>query len=285
MGAETRRLVDQVQAAALSGAAELLQPGVTMLVERIEPQWCSGFLGYYELESGNVQDLYVYMKETWGGRRYKLTALSVDGKPAWDMRLNISGVPLDEGQAIDRVQYLGLPTPATTTAPAQQHYAPPQQPQQVDALAIARLVLEAQREGAKERTQGFEALVSSQAEQTRGLVEAVTRRDQDREQRSSFRTQLNEVVEASQELEQVRRVLAPEPRASRREESEPEDPMRGALREASKDFLSSFAASRLTRMGAPPRAGAPTHAREAQQKPAENTDIPAGVPSGQKRGR
>lgn len=283
LGGESRRVVDNVQASALREAAAVLQPGITLLIERLEPQWCGGFQAYYELETDNVLELYTYMKETWGGRRYKVTALSPDGKPAWDMRMNIGGQPLEESVPIDRAEYLGLPSALqrvqAIAAPAPVHV----QQSAVDPIALLKLIMDAQREGARERTEGFEAIVQAQAEQTRGLVEAVTRRDQQQETRTSFRSQLGEVVEATQALEQVRDVLGPrEPRGGRRSPDD-DDPMKGALREAGKDFLTSFAKSRLSPMGAGARASAPTHVRETPQNTGNSGDIPAGVPSGQRR--
>lgn len=260
-------MIDHHQADALREVAGMLRPGVTMLVERLEPQWAAGFLAYYELETGNIVDLYSYMKDTWGGKRYKLTALTPQGKPAWETRLNIAGVPLDEGTPLQRD--VVAPTPPSQAQP----------PQSMDSV-ILKLLLETERDNRKSMKETFTEMARSHAEQTRGLVAAVTRRQEDERERSSFTQQLTDMVSATRALEEVRNELAPPQRASKKDDDD-DDGLKGALREATKDFVTGFVGSRLTRGHAPTRASASTPAQPPKQP--QNDDIPRGVPSGQRR--
>lgn len=269
MGAETRRVIDHQQADALRDVAAMLRPGVTMLIERLEPQWAAGFLAYYELESGRLVDLYSYMKETWGGKRYKLTALTPQGKPAWETRLNIAGVPLDEGTPLQR----DIVAPAALPPPA------PVQQQPTD-VALFKLLMEMGREDRKTMKETFTEMARSHAEQTRGLVSAVTRRDEDQRERGSFVQQLGEVLQATQAIEDVRNVLAPTPRESKKDDEGEGSELRGAAREAMRDFFKGVIGTQLTRAGAPTRASAGTPARGPISP--ENGEIPRGVPAGQR---
>lgn len=123
-GRAQRDVVDRMAAQQLQELANVLQPGVLVDIERVRPRWCAGSLETYELDDGNVRELWDYIREECGGERYTLTVLHPNGQPAFVTTMRVPGPPRHEGERVTRREWRTLingepeTEPATAQAPA-----------------------------------------------------------------------------------------------------------------------------------------------------------------------
>jgi len=104
----------------LQSLFSLLQPGVTVLIERLQPSWCSGLLEEVHLDDSIGLDYFI---ETWGGQILSVKVRGEKGRLHGCYKINLSSYPpLVYGRPIkkhDKSQVFHDDDPAPNpTAPA-----------------------------------------------------------------------------------------------------------------------------------------------------------------------
>lgn len=236
VGPVTRGVADQAAAGELAELARALRPGTTVRLERLRPSWCAGWLEDIELEAGGMRDLYDHVRNEWGGQRYRMQVLMPSGQVAFTSSLNISGPPMHEGRRIDRDEWEGYGQSSRRSANPQQQRTQPKGDELSGILGVFKLIMDTQNEATKTQMESVREFVKNSAAQNQDLIEALALRDGEKAGRASLREQLGEIVEATQAIEGVRKVLGGGRQSNSRRE-EDDDPMKEAVREATKHFI------------------------------------------------
>lgn len=74
----------------LQSLFSLLQPGVTVLIERLQPSWCSGLLEEVHLDDSIGLDYFI---ETWGGQILSVKVRGDKGRLHGCYKINLSSYP------------------------------------------------------------------------------------------------------------------------------------------------------------------------------------------------
>lgn len=293
IGTETRRIGDSQYADALTQLAYVLRPDNIVTLERLQPSWCVGYLEDFVLspEFAGLNELRSYLRDTYGGKVFRITVLYPNGQPAWDARLNIDAPPRYEGRLIYRDTWNGdrAPEPRANPAPVERVQPPQANVSSIfsDLKDVLQFAVGFATEGSRDRDAKMVEFMRESRQQTEGLVKAMLERDTATAKAGSFREQLGEFVQASQALDEVKAVLAPE--ASSPAQSE-ESLVDGAMREAMKGYIGK-AMTAFTQQGMGPitrshaRTSAPARGAQNMQNRPQNQAIPDAVVTGQARRR
>jgi hypothetical protein len=274
-GPITRGVADQTAGSELAELARLLRPGTTVRLERMRPSWCAGWLEDIELEAGGMRDLYDHVRNEWGGQRYRMQVLMPSGQVAFTSSLNISGPPLHEGRRIDRDEWEGYGSSSRRANPQAQQQRAPAKDDLTGILGVFKLIMDTQSESTKQSLESVRELVRNSAAQNQDLIEALANRDGERAGRTSLREQLGEIVEATQAIEGVRKVLGGGRQSNSREPNK-DDPMQEALREATKHFIGGAMGSIFTRKQGSPAQRPPQGQRRMGPPPASRSGVRQG---------
>lgn len=293
VGTETRRIGDRHFADALEQLAAVLEPENVVTIERLQPTWCTGYLEDFVLtpDLAGVNELRSYLRDTYGGKVFRVSVLYANGQPAWESRINIDGPPRYEGALIFRDRWNGDKAPEVRQ-PVQQQLQQHQQPQQQstasvfsDLKEVLGFAIEFATAGSRDRDDKMVAMMREASVQQKELVQSILQRDTATAKSQSFVGQLGEFVTASQAIDQVRDMLAP---AGEREAPNEEGLVDGAMREAMKGYIGKAMGS-FAQQGMGPitrtrtRAPAPERAPPQMQNRPGNPSIPDAVVSGQTR--
>lgn len=277
VGPFTRSVADQAAGSELAELARALRPGTTVRLERLRPSWCAGWVEDIELEAGGMRDLYDHVRNEWGGQRYRMQVLLPSGQVGFTSSLNISGPPMHEGRRIDRDEWEGYGNSRRASNPQQST-------QRTQArggddinglLGIFKLFMDTTQEGTKQQLESVRELVRTSAAQNQDLIEAIATRDGERNGRASLREQLGELVEATQAIEGVKKVLGAGRQNNSRREAE-DDPMQGALREATKHFVTNAMGSFFSRKQGPSQGQPPPQQRRGPPGPPPRSGVRQG---------
>jgi hypothetical protein len=294
IGTETRRIGDSQYADALTQLAYVLRPDNIVTIERLQPSWCVGYLEDFVLspEFAGVNELRAYLRDTYGGKVFRVTVLYPNGQPAWESRINVDAPPRYEGRLIYRDTWNGDRAPETRAPAHVERQAP--QPQQSNASVFSDLkdvlsfAVSFATEGSRDRDNKMVEMMKESRESTRELVKALLERDTATAKAGSFREQLGEFVQASQALDEVKNQLAPDAGQGAQTEESIVD---GAMREAMKGYIGNAIGAFTQKGGMGPivrshaRARAPARGPQNGMNRPQNQAIPDAVVTGQPRRR
>lgn len=278
VGPHARNVADQVAGSELAELSRALRPGTTVRVERLRPSWAAGWVEDLELDRGGMRELYDHVAGEWGGQKYRLSPLLPSGAAAFSATLAISGPPLHEGRRIDRDEWDGF-KPRTqravnTTAPAAAAAAP----DLGGLLGFFKLFMDTNNAATAAQLESVRELARSSAAQNQDLLTALAERDGDRAGRQTFAAQLGELVTASKALDGVRKVLGGPTRNSKAEAED--DPMAGALKEATKHFMTNAMGSFFQKKSSSAPQHRPPQGPPRRPMPPPPQGIPDAVSSG-----
>jgi hypothetical protein len=77
-----------------------LHPAWSVTIERTRPSWCTGWLETIECDPEDPIDQ-EYIRDTWGGQRFKLVVNDEMGQYVTSFRISIDGPPKRNGRVID----------------------------------------------------------------------------------------------------------------------------------------------------------------------------------------
>lgn len=288
-GPQLRSAVDDTQAATLEALSSKMHAAVTLRIERLLPVWCEGWCEDFPVEPmESLGVLYDHLESEWGGRRYKVTALDGTDLVVFTSKVAIAGEPKWRGQTISRARWEGRSDVDRTAALVPHAQSPASSMETL--LPLFTLLVTQQRESSQSQLDGMRDMMrTSNATTTELLKELMARVNAagGGEKERSIVEQLNEVLNATQALERVRRTIGGGATSTRRPSREQTDPMKAALGQA----LSQFMASSLGAAPAPasaaqgvvraPTAGAVRPVRLVRTQPAaatETTEIPESIP-------
>jgi len=237
-GPQLRSTVDQLQAEEVGQLARVLRPGLFMRIERLRPHWCAGWIEDYPIQDAQVTELLEYLSEEHGGNLYRVLVVSPDGQPYFETRLKIAGPPRSAGRLIDRDRWEGRER-NDSPKPQENHRSNGNDWQGlVQGLGdMFRLVLDTQRQTADRTMDAVRSLNESQSQQTQTLISTIVESRERADSRGSFASQLREVAQANEALQEVKDALR-EPVTPGGEEDE--SVMNAALKAATTDFLGGF---------------------------------------------
>jgi len=140
--ASPQTVAERTKAAALAAAARTIPASARIRIERIFPSWCAGYLETIDAAIIADTGLDDYLRETWGGERFKVTVRD-NGKDLWTAAdAKIAGRPRWFGTEIQpprpiqyRPDFADPDAPARPPAPYQP--PPPAVDPNVSALAVA----------------------------------------------------------------------------------------------------------------------------------------------------
>lgn len=247
-GPGIRNAADSAQADALRSLAQHIRPGHTLRIERAAPRWCSGWLEDWPLDDpSGMGELLEYLRDEHGGQVYAVTVIGTGDVPLYTGRLTVAGPPKQRGRRIDRDEWEGntrAPNPEPT---------PRSGGGSLEGLGdFLRLFIEQQRATSDAQLAAVRDTVARGQEQTTALVNAVLQRDASREQSQSLSEQLAQFAETSKGLQKVGKQLFGAAAPRERNAGDDDDPLlTGALKEASKHFLSTAISGAFVRPKAP----------------------------------
>lgn len=126
--ATAETVAQHATAAATAAVARQFPPACRIEIERMAPAWCRGYLETTDAEALRGMGLREYLRENWGGERYKLTVRENDDPSSpvlWSAAdVQIAGRPRHYGQDLAPPN----PLPAAVLLPP----APPAAPPAVD---------------------------------------------------------------------------------------------------------------------------------------------------------
>jgi hypothetical protein len=201
VGPASRSFADQLQAQQLGLLAVQLRPGIVVAIERIRPSWCAGYLEEYTIDEEGLSELRDYIRDEYGGQVYRLTVQFPDGRPAYISKIPISGRPRDRGRPLSRDTLEGNPA----QVPAVQSQAAPA-PGQGDSMLWSKL-LDITIGNNEKVLQAIERMGANQTASTRHLIETIVEARERGDERRGFLGSLQEVVDATSALDQVKDML------------------------------------------------------------------------------
>lgn len=124
-GATAETVAQHASASATAAAARAFPPACRIKLERLAPAWCRGYLETLDPEQLRGYGLEEYLKENWGGERYRVTVRESDDPGAlvlWTAAdVLIAGRPRHYGQEMappNPIPSAVLMPPAPPPAPA-----------------------------------------------------------------------------------------------------------------------------------------------------------------------
>jgi len=254
VGNQTKAAADTLEAERLRAVASQIRPGVTVQIERTRPTWCAGYLEDYPIDQDGeaFAELRAYVRDTYGGARFRLTVISSSGITLAEGNLPVAAPPRHFGKSIDRERWEGnlsqrQDAPTTARAPEASPIAAPAASANETLLG---LVLGLVKDSNQATLTSVREMTAQTREQTADLVKAIigTRSEERRER--SITTQLGELVEVTRAVDKVNRQLFGA--AARGPQ---EDPDVIAERESSRFFTRAVMGKML---GVDPTTGAPS---------------------------
>lgn len=253
VGNQTKAAADTLEAERLRAVASQIRPGVTVQIERTRPTWCAGYLEDYPIDQGGeaFAELRAYVRDTYGGARFRLTVISSSGITLAEGNLPVAAPPRHFGKPIDRERWEGnlsqrQDAPTTTRAPEASPIAAPASTANDTLLG---LVLGLVKDSNQATLASVREMTSQTRQQTADLVKAIIgTRSEERKERS-VTTQLAELVDVTRAVDKVNRQLFGA--AARGQQ---EDPDALAERESSRFFTRAVMGKML---GVDPATGAP----------------------------
>lgn len=212
-GPALRAAMDERNAAQIDTFASLLGAGVQLRIERLRPTWCAGWLEDTELDEGALGELLAYVRDEWGGQKYRVSILHPQtGHTMHSVALPpISGPPREQGKIITREVYearmegrdvapgpRATPAPASTTAPA------------IDPLALMDRFFDLHEKSSKATVEAVREVARVGQERQTELLTTFDRNYQRQGEQKSLRAQLGELRESVSAVEELRDELTPE---------------------------------------------------------------------------
>lgn len=235
-GPESRRVIDSQRADVIAGLGAALGSSVTIRIFRTRPSWCAGFLEDSTAEIETVGELLDYLREEYGGLRYKIQALSPRGDPMFEATIPIAGPPREQGRLINREAWEAFARgeqyrpPVSVQAPAAAPASPASGPA-VDVTALLGMIISESRANNAAILESMRHQSEAQQRQNTEIIRAMQGPSQGATLAESFRG----VAAAAGELGKVGkalRQLAPPAPADGGAASAPDpDALRKAARE------------------------------------------------------
>lgn len=288
-GPATRAAIDDGAARVVRSLATVIKPGMRLRLSRTRPTWAAGFLEDYPVSEGDsLATFFEHVRDEYGGQSYTVEVLAAGDVQAFEGALTVAGPPMERGKPINRAKWECRDEeeqPARRTNVVER--AAPAFP--VEAIvSIATLVLGAFQKHQSEQLSSVKEMVT----QSRELVVAALGQRDKQEQRTSFAAQLGEIVDATQSLDKVRKVIAgPTPRATARGDEDESSDTALMVNAAKKAFFGGVA-EHFARELAPKAAGAPApgqvpaRAVPRRQRPPQSPVQSAGfIPDAQNAGQ
>lgn len=284
VGNQTKAAADTLEAERLRAVASQIRPGVTVQIERTRPTWCAGYLEDYPIDQDGeaFAELRAYVRDTYGGARFRLTVISSSGITLAEGNLPVAAPPRHFGKPIDRERWEGnlsqrQDAPTTARAPEASPIAAPAASANETLLG---LVLGLVKDSNQATLTSVREMTAQTREQTADLVKAIigTRSEERRER--SITTQLGELVDVTRAVDKVNRQLFGA--AARGQQGDPDEQ---ADREASRFFTRAVFGKMF---GVDPTTGGPSSRPAAggagapptqQQPPRRRVMIPDAAPA------
>lgn len=292
LGQRVRDASDHANATAFEKATQAMPAVQLVRITRTKPAWAAGFLEEYALEDG-FSELLEYVRDEWGGAKYKLEMLLPDGAVGAVHSLAVAGPVRQYGKVQRREDWFG-----DETAPRNRV-----QNRNDDAggaggaglIELCRLMMDQATRTSEQTMAAVRELASTSAKENRELIAAVVNQRENNDQRrgGSFSEQLGEILESAKALDGVKKQLAPAERRSKRDDDGDDDGEEGMMKEATKAVTAHFMNAVLPSvlpLGGPQKA-APRPPQQGGPRPplrpvpnahtVPQSDIPDAVQSGQ----
>jgi hypothetical protein len=245
--------VDTRAANDLAALADQLQPGLTCRIERTRPTWAAGWVEDLQIDDHDLGAVLEYISAEHGGQMYRATVIGIEGQQLYTARIPISGPPRRRGRLLPRSAWDGTDDDAPRATPqAQQHHAPA-----LDLAGLGALLAQLQN-GNTDRGETVIAAVREMTQQsartTADLLRAVMQqRAEEKAERKGgvFREHLQEFVNASHAIEEVREVLGVHNAAPAKDDDETRGLMKGVLTQAAAQMIRDGMANDAQRSNAP----------------------------------
>lgn len=235
MGPASRNAVDEQQATTVRTLGAQLRPGMRVRIERVRPQWASGWLEDFVLARGEgFGSLLEHVQGEYGGHSYLLQVLAAGDVVLFEGGLQVAGPPLEHGVPINRARWEGRDDDDAPRRNAAMHQPATPAPafNLEGVVSLASLVLGAFQKHQSEQMGAVREMVT----QSRELVVAALGQREQQANKSSFASQLGEIVEATRGIEKVKRQLFGSAAQRTPDDAEPEDETKMLVREAGKQF-------------------------------------------------
>jgi hypothetical protein len=184
--------------------ADAFGGGVLADIERLRPSWCSGWLGEMVLDpSQSMGDLKADIRDEWGGEKFLIQILAVDGSVLQKHSLPIAGPPRVEGRRIYRD---AEDIPEARQAPQKPLQAGPD-PFASQSVTLMGMIME---DASKNRTTVLDSVKEMMGQVQAGQREffsALAIREEDTEKRASFLSQVQEFEKGAAALDGLRTSL------------------------------------------------------------------------------
>jgi len=258
-GAATAATVAQhAQAAATAAAVRLIPPACRVEIERLVPAWARGYLETADSDAIRSYGLREYLRENWGGERYKITVQDNDGGTLWTAAdVFVAGRPRHYGQDLAPPNPIPATLAVPMAAPAPPHQAGPDPAVRDLAIAVAGL--------SRQTAAILEHLARS------GPAPAQAADGAAAPDRPGLLSAIDEAVQIREALER----LAPTPQAAPNP-GDPEDGMSAFTRDVGREFIKRGMDEWFPKK---PREQAPQAAPASSSRPTQPTQVrppPAG---------
>jgi hypothetical protein len=239
MGAETRRAVDVRTADDLQALAAQLSPGFTLRIERLRPVWAAGWVEDYPIDDGSLAAVLEYLRDEHGGQVYRGTVLGADESQLYVCKIPVAGPPRRRGRVVTRDAWEGNPSESAAGAAASPVAAPAAAPasQLSDLIALLDAVQRQNTERQEVTLGAVREMVQGTQRSQAELLAALAARGNGNGAGESLHERLQELIQASQAIDELREVIgsgAPAPAAAAAEQS---TGMRAVLERAAADML------------------------------------------------
>jgi len=247
-GPQLRHEVDTRAASDLSALADQLQPGLTCRIERTRPTWAAGWVEDLQIDDHDLGAVLEYISAEHGGQMYRATVIGIEGQQLYTARIPISGPPRRRGRLLPRSAWDGTDDETPRHIPQQTNHAPA-----FDLKDLGALFATLQNHGADRGESVIAAvreMTTQSARTTADLLRAVMQQRADEKKGGGFREHLQEFVNASHAIEEVREVLGVH-NAAPAKDDETGGLMRGVLTQAAAQMIKDGMANDAQRTQAP----------------------------------
>jgi len=181
----------------------MLNPGITVTIDRIKPAWCAGWQEDYLLDSDDIGELRQYIKDEYGGQVFRLTAMAAGGAPLWVSKMTIGGKPREDGRTLRRWEYEGEPNPAAQQARPPATLGEPDAAAGINIMGVLTLVLDSNRAAATAQLEAVRETVTSSNKAIQSLMNTIVVERSEEKRGGDFAGQLKSLVESTKALKKA----------------------------------------------------------------------------------
>ncbi len=254
LGTATRAAIDDRVAASVRSLASAFKPGMRLRLSRLRPTWAGGYLEDYPITVGeSLASYYEHIKDEYGGQSYMVEVLGAGDVQVFEGAVTIAGPPKEYGKVINRAKWEGRDdddAPRARNA-GDVDRAPRARDDGSSMMAFVKMFVDMQQATNASQLATVKELVTETRQQTQSVLQTLVTTREQQEHKTSFATQLAEIVDATTALDRVKKVIAgPQQRAQRNGPAPDDDDTALIAQAAKKAFFESVAGSLVKRPAA-----------------------------------